>query len=1324
MAKLINKNKNENDDSNDSGDELETPSSPIWKCPQFEKIFTTLLDYDWDVDTKPIESNIIHIEKDSAKYILYLFYGTGKSHLWLADEDSFNYELPEWYSVNAQVTSPVYELNNYTKVINSRSEEHYRPLLVMTHPNFIINAEDMIEIWGDTQVVSTDRLCSLIEDNEDFDAVQTSLDDIGEEPDLDKDYNSTENLFSKKALAEINAHRENNPMKGYTPNDDIDVQSEDFEEIDLYNVRFNTITPNSKELIAPLDVTCFRSSPNTQLLVWFDVDGEILPNARYTCELRDSTNNLIASETMSLYDRDNVDMSLDIAPALVGKYWFYIKHNGFELFSECITFVDYEKGYGEYIDLEVFKLFRINEGDYSDDYETMMERGVQSCFDIKDLEGVMIMMQFQNIGRKALSCQFVITVEYHDGKIVYQGGESCDLGIRGRHTYATEVRGVISQTGNYTVTVRLFDEVIFVSEFTVSHRDVRDTSKVDQIATRLTTKKNSQIKVENPMQELDSMIGLGELKKQLRQKVAKIQFDKIRQGRGLPTKPQQLHMAFLGNPGTGKTTVAKLLGQILNKFGILSKGHVVIEDRSTLMTQNWGGEGEMVNKALEKARGGILFIDEAYDLITESKLDPGKLIVSSLLQAMSDENNRDFMVIFAGYTLPMERLLSKNPGLRSRMTSMYFDDFNVKELMQIADLWLTKNRYILTDDARKYVESIIASAYASRSENFGNARYVTNLFENEIQPAMAERVMAGETFLVPSAVFTTIDACDVPNYNAERDDATEAMERLSKMVGLGELKSKIRSHLSFIRFVQARRNNKIDTPIPPLHMIFTGNPGTGKSSVAEYIGDIYRSMGLLSVGNVIKVTRADMIDQFVGGTEEKMKNLLTAAHGNILFIDEAYTLFDKNDKDVGKNAIEVLLDALGKENSDMIVILAGYPKEMEDLLSMNPGLKGRFPYTFNFEDYDEDELFEIAEGVVERNSLTLTKGATDALKAVIRKECKVKDSNFSNARFVVRLITTQVLPNMAMRLEGETDSKKLKRVLQRDIPIEHKEISMINENLFDEDMIETALKRLDAMVGLVKVKSAIHQFVDFARMLNRKDLTQIERYPLKWSFVGDTGTGKSSVAEILSEILKAMHLLGKGHTVEVKAEELYGVATHKADELLQKRMRESLQGLLFVDGDAPQFRAANSQFNPEYLRVCLAANTSEIHGRFAVVIAEQDSPAIGLAKSLNKIGISNFNHTLIFDNYTTEELLAILSQQLAKYDLRLSSDAATIMHSYISRLRADNKSSSYANARNMQELALIIYNMASASGCEGEVITADVVEKFATLEAPRTKIGY
>ncbi|MFR9660355.1 MAG: AAA family ATPase, partial [Rikenellaceae bacterium] len=1212
---------------------------------------------------------------------------SGDGNTWLADEEEINGEKPMWFSEDSHTLSPLYLVTEYTKALNMQLELYYQPIVVMMHPHYVINIEDIVKVWDDTPVVSIKRLCKFIESRGDLESLNTKIDDLCRDPNRGRS----------------------------SANNDSD-------DITISKVRF-AIGQRGDDHKESSIATHFRVGPYSVLSLWIDVVGSSILPSNYRCELRSSNEVMISQDISSLCPDQTTQIDLELPSLGSGNYWVYIKNGDKELYSQKLTLFASDEGHEKYISCEGFGLYRINECDNPYDHNTITLRGGQSCFRCEELGGILVVAIFKNISGAKLPYQLILKVTNNSDEQLYEERWSEMLDPQENYVFTETLMGSLCERGDYTLQIDFLGESVAEYNFIVGERDVKTTFRANQLQPRTKTKQAVKSTMRDPMRELEAMIGLDSIKKQLRKQIAKIQLDKVRKDRGLPIKAQQLHMAFLGSAGTGKTTVAKLLGKIYREIGALSKGHVVVEDRSTLMNQNWGAEGELVNKALEKAQGGILFIDEAYDLVTEHKSDPGKLIISALLQAMADERNRDFMVIFAGYSMPMERLLSKNQGLRSRLTSVYFDDYKVPELMKIADLWLKKNCYTPTPDARRYLESIINSAYAVRDENFGNARYVVNLLENEVQPAMAERVMKEELFMAPHTLLTTIEACDIPNYNAERGGATEAIARLDKMVGLSELKGQIRSHLSYIRFVQARRENKIETPIPPLHMLFTGNPGTGKSSVAEYLGDIYRSMGILSVGNVIKVTRADMIDSAVGGTEEKMKELITAAHGNILFIDEAYTLFSKNENDVGKNAVEVLLDALGKESVDMIVILAGYPKEMEELLSVNTGLRGRFPYTFNFEDYDEDELFEIAESVVKRNSLKLTEGAAKALRALIRKECKIKDSSFSNARFVVRLITTQVLPNMALRLEGERDREKLKRVLQRDIPIEHKQIRMINENLFDEEMIEAALEQLDSMVGLTKVKVAVHQFVDFARNINRKDPTQIERYPLKWSFVGNTGTGKSSVAELLSQILKAMHLLGKGHTVEVKAEELYGVATYKADELLQQRMRESLQGLLFVDGDAPQFRASDSSFNPDYLRMCLAVNTAEIHGRFAVVIAEQDSPKVALAKSLNKIGVSNFDHTLIFDDYTAEELMAILTSQLSRHDLTLSIGAATTMYSYIQNLSANNGATD-ANARTMKELARAIRNIASASDCDTKEISANMVEKFSSLQSPRTRIGY
>ncbi len=1271
-----------------------------------------------------IERDIIVAQRLDGDYALLFYYGGSSSPFWLADEEKFNDEEPLWFSEQTHELSPAYVLREYVR--SSTKWNRSRMVVVMMDGAVVINAEDMVEIWDDMQikVISMSRLIALAAqgqtldfetDHEDIDSSPKSRGDNNSSSEEDEDETSdAEEEDWDEVLESLNKEIAN------SGDDDGD------ELITIKEVRFCMRGNSEPSLSASSHRTYFRPLELDVLSIWVDIEGSPNPDFSYSFELRSRADNLIAMDSCRFRDTSIELVRLKLTSVPAGEYWLYIRRKGKELYSQKLTFVAIDGDLSDSIILEAFGLYRVEQSDDEDwNYSQIMLRGPKSCFDCEGLAGVLSVPILSNVGDKDLPYQYVTTVEDEDGKIVFEEEEHGELEPRESTNSATEIRGAVCAMGNYTLRVELLGEVVASCGFVVGHLDVTNTSKVGQFQSPLNKSSKGVVreKMKNPMEQLESMTGLTKLKKQIKRLTAKIQMDNLRHKQGLPTKAQQLHMAFLGNPGTGKTTVAKLLGQIYKEIGVLRKGHVVVEDRSTLMTQHWGGEGEMVNKALERAQGGILFIDEAYDLITEHKADPGQLIISALLAAMADETNRDFMVIFAGYTLPMESLLSKNPGLRSRLTPLYFEDYNAEELIQIGEGWMARNCYTMTADARRYFEMVVTSAYASRGENFGNARYVVNLLENEIQPAMAERVMEQETLFAPLGLLTTIEACDIPNYHSEGEGAEDAVAKLDKMVGLSSLKGEIRSHLSYIRFVQARRRNQIETSIPPLHMIFTGNPGTGKTSVAEYLGEIYRSMGILSVGNVIKVTRADIIDGQVGGTEQKMKNLLTAAHGNILFVDEAYTLFSKGDNDTGKNAIEVLLDTLGKEQIDMIVVMAGYPKQMEELLTINPGLKGRFPYIFNFEDYSEEELFEIAQGTVERNNLTLTAGAAEALRAVIRRECKSKDSDFSNARFVVRLLTTQVLPNMARRLEGETDSAKLRRVLQRDIPIEHRHIKMINENLFDEWAIELALKRLDSMVGLAKVKAAIHQFVDFARVLNRKDPTQIERHPLKWSFVGNTGTGKSSVAEILSEILKAMHLLGRGHTVEVKAEELYGVATYKADELIQRRMREALQGLLFVDGDAPQFRSDESNFSPDYLRMCLAINTNEIHGRFAVVIAEHDSPRIGLAKSLSQIGISNFDHTLIFDDYSVAELCKILDGCLLKVGLSMNTAASEIMSGYIGRLHSSH-GSLYANARTMKELASTIHRIAEIDGSCSGTVTAEMVSQFATSTPTKRRIGY
>lgn len=244
--------------------------------------------------------------------------------------------------------------------------------------------------------------------------------------------------------------------------------------------------------------------------------------------------------------------------------------------------------------------------------------------------------------------------------------------------------------------------------------------------------------------ELDSLIGLSRVKAKLNEYTQMVRFNRLRERLGLPGLSMPLHAMFLGSPGTGKTTVAKIIGERLRKIGVLSKGHVVVRERASLVGQYYSSESANTLKALDEARGGILFIDEAYQLCQpDDPKDPGRFVIETLMTALADESDRDWMLILAGYAGPMQAMFAINPGLRSRIpaSNIYtFDDFTEQELMAIACRYFAMHRFELTDQARMRLEALLAHDYRHRDSEFGNARHVINLIQTAIMPAMAMRV--------------------------------------------------------------------------------------------------------------------------------------------------------------------------------------------------------------------------------------------------------------------------------------------------------------------------------------------------------------------------------------------------------------------------------------------------------------------------------------------------------------------------------------------------------------------------------------------------------
>ncbi len=264
---------------------------------------------------------------------------------------------------------------------------------------------------------------------------------------------------------------------------------------------------------------------------------------------------------------------------------------------------------------------------------------------------------------------------------------------------------------------------------------------------------------------LDRLVGLRSVKEKLRVYERVVRFNKMRADKGLPVSALPLHAMFLGSPGTGKTTVAKLMGYMLRRAGVLSRGHVVVRERATLLGQYYSTESEKTLAAIKEAQGGILLIDEAYQLYQpDDPRDPGKFVIETLLTTLADESKRDWMLVLAGYPDEMRRMFEMNPGFKSRIpdSNIYmFDDFSECELMEIAEKYLSGHRYSLAPDARTALTERLRADYSHRDKNFGNARHVVNLIQTEILPAMAVRVTDEERAADDDAL-TVIQSVDVP----------------------------------------------------------------------------------------------------------------------------------------------------------------------------------------------------------------------------------------------------------------------------------------------------------------------------------------------------------------------------------------------------------------------------------------------------------------------------------------------------------------------------------------------------------------------------------
>lgn len=549
---------------------------------------------------------------------------------------------------------------------------------------------------------------------------------------------------------------------------------------------------------------------------------------------------------------------------------------------------------------------------------------------------------------------------------------------------------------------------------------------------------NIQSPEEEVMQEMSDLIGLEDIKARIKEYSNYLQFITLRKEKGIEeNEPINLHSVFKGNPGTGKTTVARKLGKIYKKLGLLSKGHVHEVDRADLVAEFIGQTAPKTKAAIKKAKGGILFIDEAYALARkdDDAKDFGKEAIEILLKEMTDES--DMAVIAAGYPDEMENFLNSNPGLKSRFNVVFdFPDYLPQELIQIAEYSADKRGIQFKEDAKDLLYKKLVDSYRDRDKFFGNARLVNSLVD-ECKMNLGLRVMDAkhpESLSMEDLSTITVDDVNelsilkpdtMPDIPIDEDLLRESVDKLQQMMGLEKVKNDIQDLIKLVRFY--KETGKDFRKSFSLHAVFTGNPGTGKTTVARILTQIYKALGIIERGNLVECDRQSLVGGYVGQTALKTGEVIDRAMGGVLFIDEAYSLTEGGNSDYGKEAIEIILKRMEDYRGNFIVIAAGYTDNMRRFLESNPGLKSRFDRTFHFEDFESSDLYEIAINQFKEHTLKPNKAANDLLKKMMVVMYEARDKYFGNGR-AVRKVVEEAVRNQHLRMSGIAATKRTKKM--------------------------------------------------------------------------------------------------------------------------------------------------------------------------------------------------------------------------------------------------------------------------------------------------------
>jgi len=543
------------------------------------------------------------------------------------------------------------------------------------------------------------------------------------------------------------------------------------------------------------------------------------------------------------------------------------------------------------------------------------------------------------------------------------------------------------------------------------------------------------------LERLEQMIGLRSVKDAIRRRTRSLEMQIERSRHGQITEPIRLHMVFKGNPGTGKTTVARLIGEIYRDLGLLLRGHVEEVGGRDLVAGYVGQTAMLTNERIDRALDGVLFIDEAYTLSQGGDNDFGQEAINTLLKRMEDDRHR-LAVIVAGYPALMDTFVNSNPGLQRRFpTEIVFEDYTPDELLAIFRQRVERVQCAIAPDLAETLKNLFTQLYENRDQNFGNAGLVENLF-NQMDELRSARVIEQhlDRWREPFRL------ADLPSQyqqittqgKKDQDTLDQLLQELNSLTGLHSVKIAIRE------IVDTQLANKLlreagfldidDTETR--HMLFTGNPGTGKTTVARLVGQIFKALGLLRTGQFVEVDRSQLVAGYVGQTALKTREAIASAMDGVLFIDEAYALSrGDSGNDFGPEAIDTLVPMMENQRDRLVVIIAGYSREMTQFMAANSGIASRIAYKIEFPDYTAQELHSIFLSMCQKANRICPDYVQERLQEILIAAYVNRGLNFGNARDVRNFYEKMVKRQKSRMLRDNLAIEAMMTFALEDIPL-------------------------------------------------------------------------------------------------------------------------------------------------------------------------------------------------------------------------------------------------------------------------------------------------